>query len=160
MGRTVVAAGYSVRNGGSRADSPVSIDSALEQVKHGAWQQFVIAEHDAPQTEADREKMDCCHCELGVFYMILSACGCDTETDLPWMRSWFLQHQLSDGGLNCEPDAMALYLEGRVAHRDDATGDKRRNTLFLGRTWTVAFSSAHPPPRHAVDGGRTGLTQL
>ena len=49
--------------------------------------------------------MDCCHCELGVFYMILSTCGCDTEADLPWIRKWFLKHQLPDGGLNCEPDA-------------------------------------------------------
>ena len=79
--------------------------SALEQLKHGAWQEFVITGHDAPQTETDKEKMDLCHCELGVFYMILSACGRDTDTELPWIRKWFLQHQLSDGGLNCEPDA-------------------------------------------------------
>ena len=73
------------------------------------------------------------------------------------MDDWELVLERPGGGRR---SAMALYLEGRVAHRDDATGDKRRNTLFLGRTLTVAFSSAHPPPRHAVDGGRTGLTQL
>ena len=83
----------------------LAVDSALGQLKHGAWQEFVITEHDVPQTEADKEKMDCCHCELGVFYMILSACGCDTEANLPWIRRWFLKHQLLDGGLNCEPDA-------------------------------------------------------
>ena len=81
------------------------VDSALRQLKHGAWQEFVISEHDAPQIEADKENMDLCHCELAVFYMVLSACGFDTETDLPWIRRWFLKHQLSDGGLNCEPDA-------------------------------------------------------
>ena len=82
-----------------------AVDSALWQLKHGAWQEFVISDRDAPQTGADKEKMDCCHCELGVFYMILSACGCDTEAELPWIRRWFLKHQLPDGGLNCEPDA-------------------------------------------------------
>ena len=82
-----------------------AIDSALEQLKSDAWCKFVITRDDAPQTEADKEKMDLCHCELGVFYMILSACGCDTDTELPWIRRWFLQHQLSDGGLNCAPDA-------------------------------------------------------
>ncbi len=81
----------------------LAVNSALEQLKHGAWQKFVITEDDAPQTEADKAKMDCCHCELGVFYMTLSACGCNVEADLPWIRNWFLKHQLSDGGLNCDP---------------------------------------------------------
>lgn len=37
--------------------------------------------------------------------MILMAYGCDLDKELPWIREWFLQHQLSDGGLNCDPDA-------------------------------------------------------
>ncbi len=82
-----------------------AVDNALEQLKHGAWQKFVITAHDAPQTEADKGKLDLCHCELGVFYMTLSACGRDTDTEMPWIRRWFLKHQLSDGGLNCEPKA-------------------------------------------------------
>ena len=83
----------------------LAIGNALEQLKYGAWQEFVITAHDAPQTEADKAKMDLCHCELAVFYMILSACGCDVDAELPWIRRWFLKHQLSDGGLNCQPDA-------------------------------------------------------
>lgn len=42
--------------------------------------------------------------ELAMFYMILMAYGCDLDKELPWIRTWFLQHQLSDGGLNCDPD--------------------------------------------------------
>ena len=37
--------------------------------------------------------------------MILMAYGCDLDKDLPWIREWFLKHQLSDGGLNCDPSA-------------------------------------------------------
>ncbi len=80
-------------------------ERAMGLLKNGAWPRFVIAAADAPQTDGDREKMDCCHCELGVFYRLLSECGCDVDAELPWMRNWFLQHQLPDGGLNCEPSA-------------------------------------------------------
>ena len=82
-----------------------AVGKALEQLKFGAWPRFVITREDAPRTAADRKKMDCCHCELGVFYMILSTCGCDVDAELPWIRPWFLRHQLTDGGLNCDPGA-------------------------------------------------------
>lgn len=82
-----------------------AVIKALKLLKHGAWHRFVIRPDDAPQTDSDREKMDCCHCELGVFYMILASCGCDVDAQLPWIREWFLQHQLPDGGLNCSPAA-------------------------------------------------------
>ncbi len=78
---------------------------ALAMLKEGAWPKFVITDDDAPKSKADKTKMDCCHCELGVFYMMLSACGCDVDGELPWMREWFLKHQLPDGGLNCTPSA-------------------------------------------------------
>lgn len=80
-------------------------EGALELLKRGAWPRFVLTEEEAPGSEADRAKMDCCHCELGVFYMILSACGFEVDVELPWIRAWFLEHQLPDGGLNCEPSA-------------------------------------------------------
>ncbi len=78
---------------------------ALKLLKRGAWPSFVIEPADAPQTDSDRAKMDCCHCELGVFYIVLASCGCDVDVELPWIREWFLNHQLPDGGLNCSPDA-------------------------------------------------------
>ena len=79
--------------------------NALKLLKHGAWPQFVVDPADAPKADSDRSKMDCCHCELGVFYKILASCGCDVDAELPWIREWFLRHQLPDGGLNCSPAA-------------------------------------------------------
>ncbi len=83
----------------------LAVARALKLLKDGAWPRFVVDPADAPQTDSDRAKMDCCHCELGVFYMILASCGCDVDAELPWVRDWFLQHQLPDGGLNCSPAA-------------------------------------------------------
>ncbi|GIP22900.1 hypothetical protein [Paenibacillus sp. J22TS3] len=69
------------------------------------WRTFIISAEDYPTSKSDKLKMDCCHCELAVFYMILMAYGCDLDKELPWIREWLLKHQLPDGGLNCEPDA-------------------------------------------------------
>lgn len=82
-----------------------AVTRALKLLKEGAWPRFVVEPADAPQADSDRSKIDCCHCELGVFYMVLASCGCDVDTELPWIREWFLKHQLPDGGLNCSPDA-------------------------------------------------------
>ncbi|WP_316568896.1 hypothetical protein [Neobacillus sp. YIM B06451] len=83
--------------------------SAIARAKYllevQTWPTFVINANDYPTSEADRMKMDCCHCELAVYYMILMAYGCDLDNELPWIREWFLKHQLPDGGLNCEPTA-------------------------------------------------------
>ena len=91
---------------GESARIPESaVIKALALLKNGAWPRFVIRREDAPRRDSDRAKMDCCHCELGVFYMILASCGCDVDAVLPWIRDWLLQHQLPDGGLNCSPAA-------------------------------------------------------
>jgi hypothetical protein len=82
-----------------------AIARAKELLKTHTWPIFVISEEDHPTSEVDKRKMDCCHCELAVFYMILVAYGCDLDEELPWIREWFLKHQLPDGGLNCDPDA-------------------------------------------------------
>ncbi|GKV57730.1 hypothetical protein NCCP2222_36770 [Sporosarcina sp. NCCP-2222] len=84
-------------------------ESAILKAKYileaQTWPIFVKSAEDLPTTEMDKMKMDCCHCELAVFYMILMEYGCDLDKELPWIREWFLKHQLPDGGLNCEPDA-------------------------------------------------------
>ncbi|MBD8500938.1 hypothetical protein [Paenibacillus arenosi] len=84
-------------------------ESAIVRAKHllktQVWQTFMIATDDHPTSETDKMKLDCCHCELAVFYMILMAYGCDLDEELPWIREWLLKHQLPDGGLNCEPEA-------------------------------------------------------
>lgn len=81
------------------------IASAKHLLETQVWRTFVITADDQPTNDSDRLKMDCCHCELAVFYMILKAYGCDVDTKLPWIREWLLKHQLPDGGLNCEPEA-------------------------------------------------------
>lgn len=43
-----------------------------------------------------------CHCQLGTLYCLLLACGVDVDTELPWIRPWFVKYQLPDGGLNCD----------------------------------------------------------
>ena len=91
--------------GESRKIPRSAAEGALELLKYGTWPRFVLTEEDAPRSEADRVKMDCCHCELGVFYMVLAACGFEVDRELPWIREWFLKHQLADGGLNCEASA-------------------------------------------------------
>lgn len=84
-------------------------ESVIARAKHlletQVWQTFVISIDDQPTTESDKMKMDCCHCELAVFYKILMAYGYDLDRELPWIREWLLKHQLPDGGLNCDPEA-------------------------------------------------------
>lgn len=84
-------------------------ESAIAKAKYileaQTWPIFIKSAEDQPTTEIDNMKMDCCHCELAVYYMILMDYGCDLDKELPWIREWFLKHQLSDGGLNCDPDA-------------------------------------------------------
>jgi hypothetical protein len=46
-----------------------------------------------------------CHCALGTMFQVLSACGVDVDAELPWIRRWFLEYQLPDGGLNCDEAA-------------------------------------------------------
>lgn len=82
-----------------------SIERAKYLLKTQVWPTFIISEDDGPSSERDKLKMDCCHCELAVFYMILTAYGCDLDKELPWIREWLLKHQLPDGGLNCDPEA-------------------------------------------------------
>ncbi|WP_028595085.1 hypothetical protein [Paenibacillus assamensis] len=84
-------------------------ESAIHRAKHllktQVWQTFIISTDDQPTSESDKMKLDCCHCELAVFYMIIMAYGCNLDEELPWIREWLLKHQLPDGGLNCEPEA-------------------------------------------------------
>ncbi|MDP4098811.1 hypothetical protein OIN60_18950 [Paenibacillus sp. P96] len=82
-----------------------AIVTAQDLLENQVWQTFIISIDDHPTSESDKMKLDCCHCELAVFYMILMAYGCDLDKELPWIREWILKHQLPDGGLNCDPEA-------------------------------------------------------
>ena len=43
-----------------------------------------------------------CHCFLGNVYQVLAAWGIDVDSELPWVRSWFIRYQMADGGLTCD----------------------------------------------------------
>lgn len=49
-----------------------------------------------------------CHCSMGSIYQVLSAWGVDVDTELPWIRPWFLRYQLPDGGLTCDNGAYLI----------------------------------------------------
>lgn len=46
-----------------------------------------------------------CHCALGSMDRVLTACGIDVDTALPWAKPWFVRYQMGDGGLNCDESA-------------------------------------------------------
>jgi hypothetical protein len=46
-----------------------------------------------------------CPCSFGNIYRVLSATNVDVDRALPWARKWFVDHQMPDGGLNCDEDA-------------------------------------------------------
>ncbi len=112
-----------------------AVKRALQQLKHGAWPKFVITKEDAPRSNLDRSKMDCCHCEMGVFYAILSSCGCNVDAEMPWIREWFLKHQLPDGGLNCTPSA---YLRSRKSSVVSSLPPLEAVLFFTRRDYTDA----------------------
>ncbi|MEC0089254.1 hypothetical protein [Paenibacillus macquariensis] len=113
-------------------------ESAIARAKYlleaQTWPVFVISDSDHPISETDKRKMDCCHCELAVYYMILMAYGCDLDKELPWIREWFLKHQLSDGGLNCEPEA---YTDSNKSSIVSTLPPLEAILLFTNRDFTV-----------------------
>lgn len=62
---------------------------------------FPIKEDEVPQG-TDPYRRIACLCAVGNMYQVLFACGVDVDSELPWMRDWFLRYQLPDGGLNCD----------------------------------------------------------
>jgi hypothetical protein len=68
-------------------------------------------------------------------YQVLSAYGVDVDKELPWIRPWFLKHQMADGGLNCDSEAYLVTDEcpssmvGTIAAFEAVL-------LFTPRPWT------------------------
>ncbi|WP_148929794.1 hypothetical protein [Paenibacillus methanolicus] len=125
-----------------------AIAKAAQLLDTQVWQTFVITEDDQPTSEADKRKMDCCHCELAVYYMILAASGCDVDHELPWIRQWLLTHRLPDGGLNCDPKAYTGSrkssiistlppLEAILRHTDRAFTEREANFLDEGARYLI-----------------------
>jgi hypothetical protein len=60
-------------------------------------------EESPPGTDPYRDSS--CHCALGAVHQVLTACGVDVATALPWVEPWFARYQMADGGLNCDTTA-------------------------------------------------------
>lgn len=65
---------------------------------------FPIIESEFP-ADSDPYKDIACLCAVGSIYQVLYDYGVNVDSELPWMRPWFLQYQLPDGGLNCDEAA-------------------------------------------------------
>lgn len=82
----------------------VLIERIVQALNQDYLQFFPFTEDEVPP---DRDPIlhVACHCQLGTIYQLLSACGVDVDSVLPWIRPWFLRYQLPDGGLNCDEAA-------------------------------------------------------
>lgn len=65
---------------------------------------FPIYPEDIP-AGVDPARGSPCHCQLGHVYQVLAAKGVDVDTEVNWLRPWFLKYQMADGGLNCDEAA-------------------------------------------------------
>lgn len=72
---------------------------------------FPIHPEEKPPGE-DLYRLATCHCALGCLHQVLTACGVDVATALPWVEPWFSRYQMADGGANCDETA---YLSGECA---------------------------------------------
>lgn len=62
---------------------------------------FPIRAEEIPEGTDPYRKI-ACFCAVANMYQVLFAAGVNVDQELAWMRSWFLQYQLPDGGLNCD----------------------------------------------------------
>ena len=83
---------------------PAVIDKIVAALNQDYLRFFPFREQEVP---AGRDPVlhVACHCQLGTIYQLLAACGLDVDERLPWIRPWFLQYQMKDGGLNCDEAA-------------------------------------------------------
>ncbi|AGH96685.1 hypothetical protein [Pseudobdellovibrio exovorus] len=65
---------------------------------------FPIYPEDMP-AGVDLARGSPCHCQLGHVYQVLAARGVDVDSEVNWLRPWFLKYQMADGGLNCDEGA-------------------------------------------------------
>lgn len=65
---------------------------------------FPIKENEVP-LGTDPYRRIACLCAVGNMYQVLFASSVDVDSELPWMKEWFLRYQLPDGGLNCDEKA-------------------------------------------------------
>lgn len=78
-----------------------AVQTLTEVLKTHYLPVFPIKAEEIP-AGIDPYRQVACFCAIGNMYQVLFHCGVDVDYELPWMRRWFLQYQLPDGGLNCD----------------------------------------------------------
>jgi len=90
------------------------IDRMILRMNERYLKFFPIHAHEIPEG-IDYYTRIPCHCQLGNMYQILRSHRPDIDSQMPWIRPWFIKYQLPDGGLNCEDDAYRESLKSSVA---------------------------------------------
>lgn len=80
------------------------VDKIIHQMNAQYLRFFPIYEDEVDPEINPYTKIPC-HCQLGNMYQILRTTTSDIDTQIPWIRPWFLKYQLPDGSLNCEDEA-------------------------------------------------------
>ena len=84
---------------------PATIVEKLVQVSNARYIRFFPTAKEPLPTGADPKTDVPCHCQVGMLYQVLTACGVPVDEAVPWLRPWLLKYQLPDGGLNCDEKA-------------------------------------------------------
>lgn len=78
-----------------------TVAKMVEVLKSHYLPVFPIRAEEVPEGTNPYRQIACL-CAVGNMYQVLFHAGVDVDTELPWMRQWFLKYQLPDGGLNCD----------------------------------------------------------
>ncbi len=90
---------------GLESQIPQSIvEKMVEALDQHYAKSFPFTEEEVP-AGLDPLRHIACHCQLGTMHQLLANYGINVESRLFWFRSWYLQYQMKDGGLNCDEAA-------------------------------------------------------
>lgn len=84
---------------------PERAAQAMVDALNGHYLRFFPKTMDDIPAGADPYRHIACHCALGTMGQVLGAVGVPVFDAVPWLLDWMLEHQLPDGGLNCDEQA-------------------------------------------------------
>jgi hypothetical protein len=113
---------------GLAKEIPARASAAVAAGVDGLLHTFPITEAELAGVNPQRDIP--CHCALGTMAQVLAACGHDVDRELPWVRPWFQQYQMADGGLTC--DETAYRVVGECPSSMVGTVPPLEATLALG----------------------------
>lgn len=81
-----------------------TIESVFNAIDRSCLKFFPYTEQEVP-AGVDPLRQVVCHCQLGCLHRLLHDHGFAVDQRMPWVRRWYLDYQLPDGGLNCDEAA-------------------------------------------------------